>query len=346
MEKVNFGVTKRGEEASLYVLENKNNTTIKVTDYGATLVSLLFADKAGVQKDLVLGYDNVTGYEEHISYFGAIIGRNGNRIKDSRFTINGKEYRIDENENHNNLHSGKNGFDTVIWEVREHTDNSITFYHYSSETEQKFPGNMEITVTYTIADDDTLHIVYNGKADADTVMNCTNHSYFNLNGHESGSIEGQVLQIFADAYTPVVDSSAIPTGEIASAEGTPMDFRTEKQIGQDIRADFEQLHFTGGYDHNYVLGRSGEKKIMANAYCRESGIALEAETDCCGVQFYAGNFIGEQTGKGGASYHDRSAFCLESQFYPNAVNEPDFPSPVVKAGDTYHTETSYRFYLR
>jgi aldose 1-epimerase len=186
MEKVNFGVTKRGEEASLYVLENKNNTTIKVTDYGATLVSLLFADKAGVQKDLVLGYDNVTGYEEHTSYFGAIIGRNGNRIKDSRFTINGKEYRIDENENHNNLHSGKNGFNTVIWEVREHTDNSITFYHYSSETEQKFPGNMEITVTYTIADDDTLHIVYNGKADADTVMNCTNHSYFNLNGHESG----------------------------------------------------------------------------------------------------------------------------------------------------------------
>lgn len=152
MEKVNFGVTKRGEEASLYVLENKNNTTIKVTDYGATLVSLLFADKAGVQKDLVLGYDNVTGYEEHTSYFGAIIGRNGNRIKDSRFTINGKEYRIDENENHNNLHSGKNGFNTVIWEVREHTDNSITFYHYSSETEQKFPGNMEITVTYTIAD--------------------------------------------------------------------------------------------------------------------------------------------------------------------------------------------------
>lgn len=138
---------------------------------------------------------------------------------------------------------------------------------------------MEITVTYTIADDDTLHIVYNGKADADTVMNCTNHSYFNLNGHESGSIEGQVLQIFADAYTPVVDSSAIPTGEIASVEGTPMDFRTEKQIGQDIRADFERLHFTGGYDHNYVLGRPGEKKIMANAYCRESGIALEAETD-------------------------------------------------------------------
>ena len=190
----------------------------------------LFADKEGVQKDLVLGYDNVTGYEEHTSYFGAIIGRNGNRIKDSRFTINGKEYRIDENENHNNLHSGKNGFNTVIWEVREHTDNSITFYHYSSETEQKFPGNMEITVTYTIADDDTLHIVYNGKADADTVMNCTNHSYFNLNGHESGSIEGQVLQIFADAYTPVVDSSAIPTGEIASVEGTPMDFEQKNRL--------------------------------------------------------------------------------------------------------------------
>ncbi len=346
MEQHVFGITKKGEQASLYTLKNSNHVTIKVTDYGATLVSLLVPSKDGQLKDVVLGYDNVTGYEEHTCYFGATIGRNGNRIKDSRFTIDGKEYKIDENENHNNLHSGKNGFNSVIWEVREHTDNSITFYHYSTEEEQKFPGNMQITVTYTLAEDNTLHIVYNGKADADTIMNCTNHSYFNLNGHESGSVEGQILQILADAYTPVADSASIPTGEIAPVEGTPMDFRTEKTIGQDINADFEQLHFTGGYDHNYVLGRPGEKKVMANAYSRESGIAMEAATDCCGVQFYAGNFIGEQAGKDEAAYHDRSGFCLESQFYPNAVNEPDFPSPVVKAGDTYHTETTYRFYLK
>ena len=346
MEQHVFGITKKGEQASLYTLKNSNHVTMKVTDYGATLVSLLVPSKDGQLKDVVLGYDNVTGYEEHTCYFGATIGRNGNRIKDSRFTIDGKEYKIDENENHNNLHSGKNGFNSVIWEVREHTDNSITFYHYSTEEEQKFPGNMQITVTYTLAEDNTLHIVYNGKADADTIMNCTNHSYFNLNGHESGSVEGQILQILADAYTPVADSASIPTGEIAPVEGTPMDFRTEKTIGQDINADFEQLHFTGGYDHNYVLGRPGEKKVMANAYSKESGIAMEAATDCCGVQFYAGNFIGEQAGKDGAAYHDRSGFCLESQFYPNAVNEPDFPSPVVKAGDTYHTETTYRFYLK
>lgn len=346
MEQHVFGITKKGEQASLYTLKNSNHVTMKVTDYGATLVSLLVPSKDGQLKDVVLGYDNVTGYEEHTCYFGATIGRNGNRIKDSRFTIDGKEYKIDENENHNNLHSGKNGFNSVIWEVREHTDNSITFYHYSTEEEQKFPGNMQITVTYTLAEDNTLHIVYNGKADADTIMNCTNHSYFNLNGHESGSIEGQFLQILADVYTPVADSASIPTGEIAPVEETPMDFRTEKTIGQDINTDFEQLHFTGGYDHNYVLGRPGEKKIMANAYCKESGIAMEAATDCCGVQFYAGNFIGEQAGKDGAAYHDRSGFCLESQFYPNAVNEPDFPSPVVKEGDTYHTETTYRFYLK
>ena len=346
MEQHVFGITKKGEQASLYTLKNSNHVTMKVTDYGATLVSLLVPSKDGQLKDVVLGYDNVTGYEEHTCYFGATIGRNGNRIKDSRFTIDGKEYKIDENENHNNLHSGKNGFNSVIWEVREHTDHSITFYHYSTEEEQKFPGNMQITVTYTITEDNTLHIVYNGKADADTIMNCTNHSYFNLNGHESGSVEGQILQILADAYTPVADSASIPTGEIAPVEGTPMDFRTEKTIGQDINADFEQLHFTGGYDHNYVLGRPGEKKVMANAYSKESGIAMEAATDCCGVQFYAGNFIGEQAGKDGAAYYDRSGFCMESQFYPNAVNEPDFPSPVVKAGDTYHTETTYRFYLK
>ena len=206
---------------------------------------------------------------------------------------------------------------------------------------------MDVLVTYSLTDDDAIHIRYDAKADQDTIMNFTNHSYFNLAGQESGSVKDQLLQIFAQAYTPVVDSKSIPTGEIAPVAGTPMDFTEEKPIGQDIDADFEQLKFTGGYDHNYVLSdHAGEQKVMARAYSKKSGIAMEASTDCCGVQFYAGNFIGEQTGKGGAAYHDRSGFCLESQFYPDAINQKNFPSPVVKAGEEYRSETSYRFYTR
>ena len=347
MEKQTFGTTKRGEEVFLYTLQSNHQMTVKVSDYGATLVSVFVLDKDGKQRDVVLGYDNVTGYEDHTCYFGATIGRNGNRIANSRFTINGKEWQLEPNENENSLHSGKNGFDKAVWEVKDYADDHITFHHYSPQEEQGFPGNMEIDVTYRLAEDNSIHIIYEAKADADTVMNFTNHSYFNLGGDNSGSVEKQRLQIFAEADNPVIDSKSIPTGEIAPVAGTPMDFREEKPIGQDINADFEQLKLTGGYDHNYVLSdKAGEQKVMAKAYCEESGIALEAVTDCCGVQLYTGNFIGEQTGKQGAAYHDRSAFCLESQFYPNAVNEPDFPSPVVKAGVTYRSETSYRFYVR
>lgn len=346
MKKLSFGTTKGGQEASLYVLENKNRMVIKVSDYGAALVSVLVPDKNGVQRDVVLGYDDVTGYEEHTCYFGATVGRNGNRIAGSKFVINGKTYKIEANENENNLHSGSNGFNSLIWEVKEVSDHAVTFYHLSSQKEQGFPGEMEVEVTYTLTDENAVEITYRAKADEDTIMNFTNHSYFNLGGHDSGSIEHQKLQILAEAYTPVADSKSIPTGEIAKVEGTPMDFRTMKAIGQDINADFEQLKFTGGYDHNYVLSdKAGEMKGMANAYCEETGIAMEASTDCCGVQLYAGNFIGNQTGKGGVPYADRCGFCLESQFYPNAVNQKNFPSPVVKAGQEYHSKTVYRFYV-
>lgn len=347
MIKQSFGTTREGEEATLYVLENKNHTTVKVTDYGATLVSFIFQDKNGKKQDVVLGYDDVSGYEEHTSYFGATIGRNGNRIADSRIRINGKEWKIEANENGNNLHSGKNGFHSRMWKAAELSDSRITFSHFSPQEEQGFPGNMEAEVTYTITENDTLEISYKAKADADTVMNFTNHTYFNLGGHDSGVVTGQKLQILAEAYTPVKDSKSIPTGEIAPVAGTPMDFRTSKPIGQDINADFEQLKFTGGYDHNYVLSeKTGDRKVMANACCEETGIALEASTDCCGVQFYAGNFIGEQTGKNGAVYGDRNGFCLESQFYPNAVNQENFPSPVVKAGETYRSTTTYRLFVK
>ena len=252
---------------------------------------------------------------------------------------------IEANENNNSLHSGKNGFNHLMWEMKESGDNYVTFYHYSPQEEQGFPGNMHVTVTYTLDDEDTVHITYHAKADADTVMNFTNHSYFNLAGHDSGVMLDQKLQLFADAYTPDEDSHSIPTGEIAPVAGTPMDFTTMKPIGQDINADFEQLHFTGGYDHNYVLSdKPGTMRQMAKAECDASGIAMDAYTECCGVQLYAGNFIGTQTGKGGVTYGDRHGFCLESQFYPNAVNEKNFPSPVVPADTEYHSETKYHFY--
>lgn len=340
-----FGSIQSGKKATLYILENKNHTVVKVTDFGATLVSVLFADKGGVMKDMVLGYDDAASYEKGTSCFGATIGRNGNRIKDARFTIDGKEWVIEANENGNSLHSGKNGFNHLMWEMKESGDNYVTFYHYSPQEEQGFPGNMHVTVTYTLDDEDTVHITYNAKADADTVMNFTNHSYFNLAGHDSGVMLDQKLQLFADAYTPDEDSHSIPTGEIAPVAGTPMDFTTMKPIGQDINADFEQLHFTGGYDHNYVLSdKPGTMRQMAKAECDASGIAMDAYTECCGVQLYAGNFIGTQTGKGGVTYGDRHGFCLESQFYPNAVNEKNFPSPVVPANTEYHSETKYHFY--
>ncbi|MEE0597144.1 MAG: aldose epimerase family protein [Agathobacter sp.] len=340
-----FGSIQSGKKATLYILENKNHTVVKVTDFGATLVSVLFADKDGVMKDMVLGYDDAASYEKGTSCFGATIGRNGNRIKDARFTIDGKEWVIEANENNNSLHSGKNGFNHLMWEMKESGDNYVTFYHYSPQEEQGFPGNMHVTVTYTLDDEDTVHITYHAKADADTVMNFTNHSYFNLAGHDSGVMLDQKLQLFADAYTPDEDSHSIPTGEIAPVAGTPMDFTTMKPIGQDINADFEQLHFTGGYDHNYVLSdKPGTMRQMAKAECDASGIAMDAYTECCGVQLYAGNFIGTQTGKGGVTYGDRHGFCLESQFYPNAVNEKNFPSPVVPADTEYHSETKYHFY--
>ena len=340
-----FGSIQSGKKATLYILENKNHTVVKVTDFGATLVSVLFADKDGVMKDMVLGYDDAASYEKGTSCFGATIGRNGNRIKGARFTIDGKEWVSEGNENDNSLHSGKNGFNHLMWEMKESGDNYVTFYHYSPQEEQGFPGNMHVTVTYTLDDEDTVHITYHAKADADTVMNFTNHSYFNLAGHDSGVMLDQKLQLFADAYTPDEDSHSIPTGEIAPVAGTPMDFTTMKPIGQDINADFEQLHFTGGYDHNYVLSdKPGTMRQMAKAECDASGIAMDAYTECCGVQLYAGNFIGTQTGKGGVTYGDRHGFCLESQFYPNAVNEKNFPSPVVPANTEYHSETKYHFY--
>lgn len=349
MEKKLFGTIGNGVEISTYSFTNKNNVTMVVTDLGATLVSLIMPDRDGVLRDVVLGYDTPQDYIDNTCYFGTVIGRSGNRIDKGRFVINGRTYQLAVNDNENNLHSGPDGYDKRRWDVEEIDEaaNSIRFALDSPDGDQGFPGNLHIAVTYTLTDENEVVLHYHGKADADTVVNMTNHSYFNLAGHETGSMEDQLLTIHADSYTKIRDFQAIPTGELVPVEGTPMDFRTAKPIGRDIEADYEQMKFVGGYDHNFVLSEQpGERKLMAEAYCEKTGIAMQAYTDCCGMQFYAGNFITDQKGKGGVSYTKRHGFCLESQYYPNAINQENFASPLLKAGEEYDSVTSYQFTVK
>lgn len=348
--KEDFGVSKRGEKASLYTITNASGAYIKVTDYGVTIVEVVVPDRSGTLTDVVLGYDSLDGYMNNDGYFGATIGRNGNRVANAAFSLNGKEYKMQANEGNNNLHSGPDGFDQFVWPVKEISEetNSITFSRISPDGEQGFPGNLNVSVRVEFSDDNELILDYSGACDADTVTNLTNHSYFNLAGHDSGSNSEIMLQIFGSAFTPVGDSTSIPTGEIRPVEGTPMDFREPKPIGKDIDADYEQLNLTGGYDHNYVLDdyEKGVGRLAVKAWSEKTGIAMDMITDTPGVQLYAGNFITDRAGRNGATYHKRSAFCLETQYYPDAVNQPEFPSPVTKAGELYESATIYRFYVR
>lgn len=348
MNKESFGTSRKNEAVSVYTIENASGAKVRITDYGAALVSIIVPDRDGTMQDVVLGYDNVTGYEDHTCYFGAVIGRNGNRIANAQLSINGEDYKLDQNDNENNLHSGEKGVDTIVWDVKEHAAQSITLTCVSADLEQGFPGNMNIEVTYRLTDDNEVEIHYQAVSDKDTVANFTNHSYFNLAGHASGDILGHELMLKASHFTPVIDAKAIPTGEIAPVEGTPMDFTEAKMIGRDLASDYDQLVYGGGYDHNYVLDKSekGAFELMAEAYAPSTGIEMKAYTDCPGVQLYIGNFITTQDGKQGAVYEKRQGFCLESQYYPNAVNEPNFESPIVKAGEVYRTKTSYRFGVR
>lgn len=343
VEKQFFGKTKDGKDVMLYSVTNANGSIMKVSDFGAVLVSVLIADKNGDIKDVVLGYDDVAHYEVSAPHFGATIGRNGNRIDQASFLLNGKKVQLTPNENENNLHSGPDGYEFMMWDA-ELKEQAVTFKHHSPDGEQGFPGNFDIAVTYTLTDDDAVEIHYEGICDQDTVANMTNHSYFNLGGHDSGNVYDHMLQIHASSYTPVIDSKSIPTGEIASVKDTPMDFTQPKTIGQDIDADFEQLIFTGGYDHNYILDKEdGAFACMASAYCEKTGIKMDAYTDCPAVQFYAGNFIENEPGKNGVIYGKRQGFCLESQYCPNAVNEPNFAQPFLKAEEKYDTKTVFKF---
>ena len=241
MKKQGFGTTKDGKEALLYTLSNKNGMEISVTDYGAHLVSVLVPDKDGKKRDVVLGFDSVTGYETDGSHFGATIGRNGNRIAGAAFELHGKTYQLAKNENNNNLHSGPDGYDYRLWNVEEADDSAVTFVLMSPDGDQGFPGNFEVSVTYTLTDENAVEIHYEGSCDQDTVVNMTNHSYFNLAGHDAGSIENQTLVLKAEQFSPVIDSASIPTGEHAPVQGTPMDFTEMKPIGRDIQEDYQAL---------------------------------------------------------------------------------------------------------
>lgn len=343
-QKTEFGKTKNGEDASLYIFENSAGMKMKVSDYGALLVSVLVKDKEEKERDVVLGYDTVNGYEEDDGLFlGATVGRNANRIGGASFVIDGKEYELYKNDNGNNLHSGLDFFSKRMWNVESVEENAVTLSLFSPHMDQGYPGNVTVYVTYRLTEENEVQIEYKAAPDMDTVLNMTNHSYFNMDGQDSGNVLEQKVWINADAYTEA-DEESIPTGEIRSVEGTPMDFRVAKTIGQDIEADYQALRYGQGYDHNYALNGTGYR-LVAGMESEKSGIKMLVYTDLPGIQLYTGNFLKGQIGKGGASYLKRSAACFETQYFPDAVHHENFEGPVCRKGETYYTKTTYRFEL-
>jgi len=335
--KEKFGVLPTGEQASLYTI-SCGKLTAKLTDCGAALVSLLVPDKNGNVADVVLGCDDISGYFPGGSFLGATVGRNANRVKNACFILNNRTVSLNDNENGNNLHSGPDSTNKRLWEVVRHAADAITFRLESPDGDQGFPGNATMDVTYRLEANGALAIIYDGISDKDTVFNMTNHSYFNLAGHEkTDKAMDQILTIPGRFFNPD-DAANIPTGEKRPVEGTPFDFRLPKPIGRDICADYEPLHLQGGYDHNFEVF-CNPCAILEDL---ESGRIMTVSTDCPGVQVYAGNFLDDR-GKGGVYYGKRSGVALETQFYPDSVNHPEWPQPFVKAGEKYHSETRYTF---
>ncbi len=344
MKKQFFDTTSTGQEVYKYWIENTKGMQVGLIDFGATVVDLLVPDRAGNKLDVSLGYDKVKSYETQTTYFGAIVGPYANRISDAQIEIDGISYKLDANNNENTLHSGYNTMAKKVWEVAEHLDNQITFVYHTKHLEQGFPGNIECKVTYVVTEKNELSISYHGVSDQKTTLNMTNHTYFNLNGWESGDVYSHELMIKASGYTPVKDAKAIPTGEIAKVEGTPFDFRQAKPIGKEIDADFEQLIFGQGYDHNFAIDKESEGlERIAEVYAPESGIVMEVWTDCIGVQLYTGNFLEGEVGKNGHVHHKREGLCLETQYFPNSINEPNFVRPITEANVPYETKTVYAF---
>jgi aldose 1-epimerase len=351
MKKEMFGTTSDGIPVYVYTLQNVHKMQARVTNYGGILVSLLVPDKTGQLDDVVLGYDSLATYEKNNNpYFGALIGRYGNRIGKGKFTLNGKEYTLALNNGPNHLHGGLKGFDKVVWTVSEKEsspERSIVLTYLSKDGEEGYPGNLSVKVVYTLTDNDELKIEYSATTDKPTVLNLTHHSYFNLEGAGRGSILAHELMIDADTFAPV-DSTLIPTGELRPVRGTPFDFRKATTIGARISGDNEQLRYGKGYDHNFVLNRKGKGLgLAARVYESTTGRAMDVLTTEPGVQFYSGNFLdGKNIGKGGISYDHRYGFCLETQHFPDSPNKPKFPTTVLKPGEKFSSTTVYKFYVK
>lgn len=342
-----FGLMPDGTEVYRYTLVNRHKISAAFITLGGVWTSMLAPDRDGKLADVVLGYDGLESYRENPPHFGAPVGRNANRIGGAVVTIAGKEYPLAANNGPNNLHSGPDFYHNRVWECEAsetEQGSRLDFYLESPEGDQGYPGNARITVSYTLTDEDSLVLDYHMISDADTVANFTNHSYFNLGGHDSGDVLNHEVWIHASHYTPA-DKTSIPTGEIAPVHGTPMDFTVSKPIGRDIGEEFEALLLGGGYDHNWVLDHGkGEMALAAKAADPLSGRVMECFTDLPGIQFYTANFLSDELpGKGGVRYGSRHAFCFETQFYPDAVHKPEFPSPFLRAGEEYRTTTIYRF---
>lgn len=337
-----FGTGPDGAQVKLFTLTNRNGMCISVSNLGAALVKVLVPDKDGRMADVVLGFDKAEDYWKNPSFFGVVIGPSANRIAGASFEIEGHTYRLDVNDGANNLHSHKEkGYHKRVWDAAA-KENRVIFT-LQDDGSMGFPGKKEVSVCYTLTEENELKLHYHGSSDSKTILNLTNHTYFNLDGHDSGSMEEHKLWLGASHYTPVVQG-AIPTGEIAAVAGTPMDFTTPKRVGRDIREAFEQLELTGGYDHNWVIdGWDGGLRHIATVKAPESGRVMKTYTTLPGVQFYAGNFIEEQKGKGGAVYSARRGLCLETQYFPDAIHHADFPSCVFGEGKEYDSETVYKF---
>jgi len=339
--KSSFGILPDSTEVNLYTLVNKSGITMKVTNYGGIITSLSVPDKNGKVADIVLGYDSLSDYLKATPFFGALIGRYGNRIAKGKFTLDGTEYDLAKNDGPNHLHGGVKGYDKVVWDAEDFkTDSTVglKLHYLSKDGEEGYPGNLDITVTYTLSDNNTLTFDYTAATDKATPVNLTQHSYFNLAG--SGDIKSHELMIAASRYN-VVDSTLIPTGELRDVKGSPFDFTTVKPIGQDLVAAGGKPI---GYDHNFILDTKTLTDLAVRVVEPNSGRIMEVYTDQPGVQFYSGNFLdGTLTGKAGTVYQQYSGFCLETQHFPDSPNQAAFPTTILKPGETYQTTTIYKF---
>lgn len=346
--KEDFGTTPDGEQVEQYTLRNENGMEVKIITYGGRITSLTAPDAEGNYEDVVLGFNSLDQYLEDNPFFGALIGRFGNRIANGKFSLDGEEYTLAQNDGQNHLHGGEKGFDKVIWSVEEAGPRMLKLSYVSEDMEEGYPGKLETIVTYTLNDDNSLDVDYEATTDKKTVLNLTQHAYFNLSGDFSESILDHEIKINADQYLPVTEN-LIPTGELQDVENTPFDFREPKQVGEEIDASNEQLKRAGGYDHNWVLNeQDSAMRFAASAHHPESGRFMEVHTTEPGIQFYSGNFLDGtlplQYGDG--NYEKRSGFCLETQHYPDSPNQENFPSVVLEPGQTYTSKTSFKFSVK